>query len=71
PLILGAGIIFPPALPYSLYYVLSPRHDFLFYTFVYHIQEDRPIFIYPRWIKLKPAKDVMHSTIYDVISQLK
>ncbi|MEL6695376.1 MAG: M48 family metallopeptidase [Bacteroidota bacterium] len=71
PLILGAGIIFPPALPYSLYYALSPRHDFLFYTFVYHIQEDRPIFIYPRWIKLKPAKDVMHSTIYDVISQLK
>ncbi|MEM6800310.1 MAG: M48 family metallopeptidase [Bacteroidota bacterium] len=69
-LFLGGGILFPPALPYSLYYNFSPQHDTFFYTLVYDIQSGEALLKFPKWIKMKDEFDVLNSISYDLIFQI-
>lgn len=69
-LFLGGGILFPPALPYSLYYNFSPQHDTFFYTVIYDIEKGSSKLNFPKWIKMKDEFDVLNSISYDLIFQI-
>ncbi|MEL6250491.1 MAG: M48 family metallopeptidase [Bacteroidota bacterium] len=69
-LFLGGGILFPPALPYSLYYNFSPQHDTFFYTVIYDIEQGSSKLNFPKWIKMKDEFDVLNSISYDLIFQI-
>lgn len=69
-LFLGGGILFPPALPYSLYYNFSPQHDTFFYTVIYDIEQGSSKLKFPKWIKMKDEFDVLNSISYDLIFQI-
>ena len=70
-MVLAAGLIFPPILPYSFYYAITPNHDTMVYTMVYNIESGRYLVLYPKLIKMKDKSDVLNSVAYDLIYQIK
>ena len=66
-----AGILFPPILLYSGWYVATPYHDTLIYTMVYDIERGRYLILYPKLIKMKDKFDVLNSVTYDLLLQIK
>ncbi|MEO0897397.1 MAG: M48 family metallopeptidase [Bacteroidota bacterium] len=69
-LTLGAGFIFPPVLPYSLYYVLTPKQGFLFYNMIYNLEQDSKSSILSKRIRMKASESVMKAAVYDFYLQL-
>lgn len=70
-LVMSAGVIFFPILPYSFYYLFSPNHDTFFYTIVYDIESGENLLLYPKLTKMKDRSDVLNSMVYDLIYQIK
>ncbi|MFK7925452.1 MAG: M48 family metallopeptidase [Bacteroidia bacterium] len=62
--------LFPPILPYSLYYVLTPTHKLYFYTTIYDIKRGKYLLVYPQQLRMKDRKDVINSVAYDLILQI-
>jgi hypothetical protein len=70
-LVISAGVIFFPILPYSFYYLLSPNHDTFFYSVIYDVESGENILLYPKLTKMKDRSDVLNSMVYDLIYQIK
>lgn len=70
-LMVSAGLLFWPMLPYSLYYSLTPDHDTFLYTMVYDLERGEYLILYPKLIKMKDKQDVLNSVAYDLVYQLK
>ena len=66
-----AGILFPPALLYSGWYIFTPYQDTFIYTTVYDIESGRYLILYPKLIKMKDKFDVLNSVTYDLVLQIK
>lgn len=65
-----AGILLPPVLPLSLYYVLTPKHQTLFYTLIYDLKTGQRKQSFTRQVKMKDREDVINATVYDLVSQI-
>ncbi len=70
-LVLASGFILPVLLPYSLFYVLTPRFDTVLHVQVYDLSQYRPLLLYPRVVRMRDRWDVVRSTLYDAIQQLR
>lgn len=70
PLVLVAGFIVPPMLPYSLYYALTPRQSLFLYPIVLDLTRETVVPNYAKWINMKAGEDLLHAYIYDLIAQL-
>ena len=66
-----AGILFPPALLYSGWYIFTPYQDTFIYTTVYDIESGGYLILYPKLIKMKDKFDVLNSVTYDLVLQIK
>lgn len=62
--------LFPPILPYSLYYVLTPTHKLYFYTTIYDIKRGKYLLVYPQQLRMKDRRDLINSVAYDLILQI-
>lgn len=71
PLVLAAGFLFPPLLPYSFYYVFTPRYDTVLILQAYDLTEHTYRLIYPRVIRMRDRPDVVQGHLYDLLLQLK
>ncbi len=69
-LTLGAGFLFPPILPYSLFYTFTPQQDFLLYAIIYDIQSDSSNSVLSKRIRMKASESVLNSQVYDFFLQL-
>ncbi|MEL6653477.1 MAG: hypothetical protein AAFQ87_21990 [Bacteroidota bacterium] len=69
-MILWMGL-FPPILPYSLYYTLTPAHNLYLYTTIYDVERGRALLVSPQQVRMKDRKDVINSVTYDLILQIK
>ncbi|MEL7533845.1 MAG: hypothetical protein AAFN10_21200, partial [Bacteroidota bacterium] len=63
--------LFPPILPYSMYYVFTPAHNLYFYTTIYDLERGKYLLVYPQQLRMKDRKDVINSTTYDLLLQIK
>jgi beta-barrel assembly-enhancing protease len=63
--------IFPPFLPYSLYYLFTPHYDTLIYLLVYDLPQGQYRLIYPRLIQMRNKPDVLRSVTYDLLWQVR
>ncbi|MEZ4829140.1 MAG: M48 family metallopeptidase [Bacteroidia bacterium] len=70
-LVLTAGIIFPPLLPYSLYLAVTPDYETTIYTIIYNVETGDYQVLYPKRVKMKDNPDMLHSVSYNLIYQLK
>ncbi len=70
-LVLSAGIILPPIFPYTLHYLLTPKHKIIFYTFLCNLEEGKFLDSHSQVIQMKNRKDVMNSLLYDMVYRLK
>lgn len=70
-LVLAAGILFPPILPYSIYIALTPDYETNIYTMVYDVESGDYQVLYPKKVKMKDNPDLLHSVTYNLIHQLK
>lgn len=70
-LVLAAGILFPPILPYSIYIALTPDYETNIYTMVYDVESGEYQVLYPKKVKMKDKPDLLHSATYNLIHQLK
>ncbi|RMG67531.1 MAG: hypothetical protein D6722_12985 [Bacteroidetes bacterium] len=63
--------LLPPVLPYSIYYLLTPRYDTLIYMMVYDLPRGQYRLIYPRLIQMRDRPDVLKSVSYDLLWQVR
>ncbi|MEM6344603.1 MAG: M48 family metallopeptidase [Bacteroidota bacterium] len=63
--------LFPPILPYSMYYVFTPAHTLFFYTTIYDLKRGKYLLVYPEQVRMKDRKEVINATIYDLLLQVK
>jgi Zn-dependent protease with chaperone function len=68
--ILVAGGLFPPILPYSIYYALTPKFTTLMQTRVYNLETGKFVLIYPRRVQLRDRPDVLHALLHDLFLQV-
>lgn len=64
------GILFPPMLPYSIWYLVTPKPQTLMYCMVYNATSGTYEVIYPHMIGMKDRPDVIRSATYDLLNQL-
>lgn len=64
------GILFPPLLPYSIWYLVTPKPQTLMYCMVYNATSGTYEVIYPHMIGMKDRPDVIRSATYDLLNQL-
>ena len=43
-----SGLFFPPILPYSAWYALTPDYDTFIYTMVYDIESGKYLIVFPK-----------------------
>ncbi len=65
-----AGLLFPPLLPYTVWYLASPRPRTLLYSMVYNLETGNYEVLYPHIIEMKDREDVVKSALYDLVLQL-
>lgn len=65
-----AGVLFPPLLPYSVWYLVTPKPQTLMYCMVYNATSGTYEVIYPHMIGMKDRPDVIRSATYDLLNQL-
>ena len=71
-LLLGtAGVLFPPILPYTLYYLFSPKYETIAFAMIFDIQSGNPIWKLSRQIQMKDRPDLLHSLAYDLVFQIQ
>ena len=68
---LFAGIILVPFYPYALFNAVNPNHSTFFYTMVYDLKTGTYQILFPKFIRMRDAGDVMNSVIYDLLFQIK
>lgn len=71
PFVLAAGFLLPVMLPYSFYYVLTPRYTTVVYLQAYDLLTYQPLIRQPRILEMRDREDVLRSTLYDVLQQLR
>lgn len=71
PLVLAAGLLLPLLLPYSIYYTNTPKVSTVMYIQIYRPTSYKTLLQLPRIIEMRDRRDVVRSTLYDVLSQLK
>jgi len=71
PLVLAAGLLLPLLLPYSIYYTSTPKVSTVMYIQIYRPTSYETLLQLPRIIAMRDRRDVVRSTLYDVLSQLK
>lgn len=64
------GVLFPPMLPYSVWYLVTPKPQTLLYCMVYNATSGTYEVIYPHMIGMKDRPDVIRSATYDLLNQL-
>ncbi|MEO1450610.1 MAG: M48 family metallopeptidase, partial [Bacteroidota bacterium] len=69
-LVLTGGLIFWPALPYSVYYLLTPRHDTLLYSMIYNLETAEYVILYPKLLRMQDKPDVLQAATYDWLYQM-
>ena len=65
-----AGILLPPLLPYSIWYLVTPKPQTLMYCIVYNATTGDYEVIYPHMIGMRDRPDVIRSATYDLLNQL-
>ncbi len=65
-----ASILFPPLIPYGIWYLSTPRSETLIYTAVYDGATGQYVLLYPKIISMKDRPDVVRSALYDLLLQL-
>lgn len=65
-----AGILLPPLLPYSIWYLVTPRPQTLMYCIIYSAITGEYEVIYPHAIGMKDRPDVIRSATYDLLNQI-
>jgi len=68
-LVMAAGFLLVPALPFSIYYVSTPRYDTALYLQVYDILNPQLRWQYPWVVRMQDRPDVIRAHLYDLISQ--
>ncbi len=66
-----AGLLLPPLLPYSVWYLLTPRSETLIYVMVWNVETGTYEVVFPRTIQLKDRSDVIRAAVYDLVLQLQ
>lgn len=69
-IVITAGVLLPPVLPYSIYYATTDRRSTLFYALVYDLSQGKALAFYPRLIRMKTRQDVIASQVYDLLLQI-
>lgn len=69
-IVAASGIIFPPILPYAVWFLATPRSETLVYTVIYNVQDGQYLLMYPQRLGFQDRPDFLKSTLYDLVLQL-
>ena len=66
-----AGLLLPPLLPYSVWYLLTPRSETLLYVMVWNVEAGTYEVVFPRTIQMKDRPDVIRAAVFDLVLQIQ
>lgn len=63
--------LIPPAIPFAVYYLVRPNYDTYYYCIVFNLKTGEPELVNYANYRKRDARDMMNSSVYDSLWQMK